>query len=240
MACKAGTADQRRTTAQGRTDRREHVLSEKLLLRDLLFEKIDVSRALPLLTLLHYLRSTRQASLYFALVDPVNRLPVTLCSLSPLEWKRIASRICAEVGVPRERVWDVSRVYSVDGAPHNAISLLLSRVRNYVRQNVPNADLLVTAVDPNLGFTGCSYRAAGWQQWMSVRARPYLYENGCYISVRQLRERFGTSSLMELRAEYPGRFEQSSVKLLDSMIFCCSVNGETTVVHDQERRRLRR
>ena len=47
----------------------------------------------------------------------------------------------------------------------------------------PPADLLVTAVDPNLGFTGCSYRAANWQQWMTVKARPYLYENGRYVSL---------------------------------------------------------
>ena len=104
----------------------------------------------------------------------------------------------------------------------------------------PLADLLVTAVDPNLGFTGGSYRAANWQQWMTVRARPYLYENGRYVTPRQLRERFGTSSLVELQAKYPGRFQQSRVRLLDSMIYCCSVNGETKVVPAQERRRLHR
>ena len=65
------------------------------------------------------------------------RLPVTLCSLSPLEWKRVGNQILHSLAIPRERVWDVSRVYSVDGAPRNAISLLLSRVRNYLRHNVP-------------------------------------------------------------------------------------------------------
>ena len=102
------------------------------------------------------------------------------------------------------------------------------------------ADLLVTAVDPNLGFTGCSYRAANWQQWMTVKARPYFYENGCYVSPRQLRERYGTASLIELKAKFPERFQQSRVRLLDSMIYCCSLNGETRVVLAQERRRLHR
>ena len=105
---------------------------------------------------------------------------------------------------------------------------------------MPIADLLVTAVDPNLGFTGCSYRAANWQQWMTVKARPYFYENGCYVSPRQLRERYGTASLIELQAKFPERFQQSRVRLLDSMIYCCNVNGETEVVLAQHRRRLHR
>ena len=104
-----------------------------------LFELIDPFRALPLLTSLHYLRSARQDSLYFALVDPIDRLPVSLCSVSPsrmevgfkieITWRNLLFR--------PERVWDVSRVYSVDSAPPNAISLLLSKVRVYFRRNLP-------------------------------------------------------------------------------------------------------
>ena len=41
---------------------RSHVPVEKFSLRELAFEEIDSSRALPLLTSLHYLRSARQDS----------------------------------------------------------------------------------------------------------------------------------------------------------------------------------
>jgi hypothetical protein len=217
-----------------------HVPTNSFSLPELAFEEIDSSRALPLLESLHYLRSSRQSSLYFALVDPINRLPVSLCSVSPLEWKRVATQISAQFAVPREGIWDVSRVYSVDSAPPHAISSLLSRVRTHLRRNTPSADLLITTVDANLGFTGGSYRAANWQQWMTIKARPYLYENCVHVTPRQLRERFGTSSLVQLQAKYPGRFQSSRVRLLDSMIYCCSVNGETKVVPAQERRRLNR
>ena len=30
---------------------------------------------------------------------------------------------------------------------------------------------------------------ANWHHWMTLRARPYFYENGHYVSPRQLRER---------------------------------------------------
>jgi hypothetical protein len=219
---------------------RNHRPVEKFSLRELDFEVIDPSRALPLLTALHYLRSARQDSLYFALVDPIDRLPVSLCSVSRLEWKCVSNQLDAQFAIRPGGAWDVSRVYSVDTAPANAISLLLSKVRVFFRRNFPTANLLVTVVDPNLGFTGSSYRASNWQQWMTVKARPYLYEYGRHITPRQLRERFGTSSLVELQAKYPGRFQTSRVRLLDSMIYCCSVNGETKVVPAHERRRLHR
>jgi hypothetical protein len=216
------------------------VTSKEFRIRELIFEEIEASRALPFLKSLHYLRSTRQGSLYFALVDPIDRLPITLCSLSPLEWRCVANQISKQFEISPRRVWEVARVYSVDAAPRNAISSLLSKVRKHLRRSGDSADLLVTAVDPNLGFTGSSYRAANWQHWMSIRARPYIYEDGRYVTPRQLRERFGTSSLVELQVKYPGRFQQSRARLLDTMIFCGSVTGETTAVPVPERRRLRR
>ena len=219
---------------------RSHLPVEKFSLRELDFEVIDPSRALPLLTSLHYLRSARQDSLYFALLDPTDRLPVSLCSVSPLEWKRVSNQLQEQFAVRQDSAWDVSRVYSIDSAPANAISLLLSKVRLYFRRNLSSANLLVTVVDPNLGFTGSSYRASNWQQWMTVKARPYLYEYDQHVTPRQLRERYDTASLSELQGRFPDRFQQSRVRLLDSMIYCCSVNGETKAVPAQQRRRLRR
>jgi hypothetical protein len=219
---------------------RGHVPLQQFALRELTFEEIEPSRALPVLTLLHYLRSARPASRHFALVDPIHRLPVTLCTLSALEWKCVGNHIRSRFAISQERIWEVSRVYSVDIAPRNAISSLLSRVRRYLRHSMPSVDLLVTAVDLSLGFTGGSYRAANWQQWMTVKARPYFYDNGYYVTPRQLRERYGTANLVELQTKYPGKFQQSTARLQDSIIFCCSVNGETKVVPAQSRLRLHR
>jgi hypothetical protein len=219
---------------------RGYVPSEQFALGDLAFEEVGPSIAHPVLTLLHYLRSARSGSRYFALVDPVRRLPVTLCSVSALQWKCVGNQIRSQFATSPERIWEISRVYSVDSAPRNAISLLLSRVRRYLRRNMPSIDLLVTAVDLNLGFTGSCYRAANWQQWMSVKARPYLYENRRYVTPRQLRERYGTASLVQLRVKFPGRFQKSRVTLPDTIIYCDDVNGDTRAVPAHERRRLHR
>jgi len=209
-----------------------HLISAgKAELQDLIFGPVLPAQAEAIFSSLHYLRSGRPGSLNFALIDPDDGLPVTACSVSPLEWRRIGAQVYARFGIPIGRIWDVSRVYSRNEAPPNAISFLLSRVRSTLRRGGYDAHLLITAVDPNLGFTGSSYRAANWRRWFTVQARPYLYHERRYISPRQLKHDFGTSNLAELQVRFPDqRFEQSRARLLDSMIFCCRVDGETEAV----------
>jgi hypothetical protein len=204
------------------------VSAREFALQDLVFAPIPAEGAEAVFGSLHYLKSARPGSLNFALLDPVGRLPVSLCGVAPLESRRIGGQIGARFGVTPERVWQVSGVYSSRAAPPNAISFLLARVRGALRRRVDDVDLLVTAVDPNLGFTGVSYRAANWQPWLTVAPRPYLYHERRHVSPRQLRQRFGTSALAELQARYPRqRFEQSQAKLRDFLIFCCRLTGET-------------
>ncbi|TWD83796.1 hypothetical protein FB561_4965 [Kribbella amoyensis] len=233
----------RRSGADLRADQariRALIPDSKFLLQELLFVRYSEADAARIFTNLHYLRSARPGSLNFALVDPVYRLPVSLCSVSPLEWRQVGRQLAVQFQVPRERAWDISRVYSFDIAPANAISYLLAKVRSYVRQECPGVDLLTTAVDPNLGFTGSSYRAANWHRWMSIAPRPYLYVDRQYASPRQLRARFGTANLAELKTRHPGSVQQSRATLLDSTIFCCRVRGETEFVAPDDQKRLRR
>lgn len=210
-------------------------------LPELRFAEIDEDLARPLLTHLHYLGSVRPGSRYFALLDPREGLPVALCSLSPLQWPRLEKKLEQQSGIPPERILDVSRVFAVDSAPRNCISTLLSRVRDAVRRTSRNIALLTTVVDPNLGFTGHSYRAANWQQWMTIKPRPYLYENGRFVTPRQLREQFGTTDFRELRRSHPRiTFQRSRTPLLDSLLYCCRTRGATEVIASEAMPRLHR
>ncbi|WP_343978124.1 hypothetical protein [Kribbella koreensis] len=191
-------------------------------------------------THLHYLRSARPGALNYALVDPLYGRPVSLCSVSPLEWRRVGRHIASRFEIAMDTVWDISRVYSFDVAPANAISYLLARVRSDIRRRRPDLQLLTTAVDPNLGFTGASYLAANWNRWMTIRPRPYLYYRGRYVSPRQLRTEFATTNVAELRSMHGGDFGLSRTQLLDSMIFCCRLKGETEVVPAGLQHRLHR
>jgi hypothetical protein len=219
----------------------EHLIpKDEYSLKDLRFTPLADGTADEIFSRLHYLRSARAGSLNFALVDPVHERPVTLCSVSPLEWALVSRQLRTQFDLPPGVAWDVSRVYSFDVAPPNAISFLLAKVRQVMR-TVTDARVLTTAVDPNLGFVGASYRAANWQQWMSVQPRPYLYVDGRYTSPRQLRLQYGGANLAELsRANPRSRFEQSRVRLLDSWIFCCRLQEITETVPRDAQRCLRR
>jgi len=219
---------------------RRLIPTNKVPLQDLQFVELETAKADAIFSHLHYLRSARPGSLNFALVDPVKGLPVSLCSVSPLEWRLVGRQISTQFQVPMSTIWDVSRVYSFDIAPANAISFLLAKVRARLRRGSENVQLLTTAVDPNLGFSGSSYRAANWQPWMTIQARPYLYFERRYASPRQLRRRFGTANLAELQSKQAGTFEQSSARLLDSTIFCCRIKGETETLAPGDVPRLRR
>ncbi|MEV5964423.1 hypothetical protein AB0L70_21810 [Kribbella sp. NPDC051952] len=144
-----------------------------------------------------------------------------------LDWRRLGSAIQQRYGVPPERVWDISRVYSFDVAPYNAISKLLGEVRRWIRRERPEVALLATTVDPNLGFAGASYRAANWQEWMRVRPRPYMYLHRRYITPRQLRIQFGTSNRQELQDQLGVPLEVSRAQLLGSSIYCSRLRGKT-------------
>jgi hypothetical protein len=225
--------------------RRDQAAAEDLIphgrfaLEDLLFERIPRYKADEVLGRLHYLRSARPGSVNLALLDPVHHLPVSICSISPLQWRRVASRIHKRFEIPQTRVLDVSRVYSCASAPPNAISVLLSRVRRALMHT--DYDLLTTSVDTNLGFTGASYRSTNWKHWITVQPRPYLYHNDEYASPRQLQRKFGSSNVAELRVTHPAeRFAISEVRLKNSLIFAMRLKGETESVSPEDLRPLHR
>lgn len=213
--------------------------SEFVKLDDLRFVACDDGASQDIFGNLHYLRSARAGSINYGLVDSVGR-PVALCSVSPFDWTRVGRQLTGQFGIAVGAVRDVSRVFSFDLAPRNAISYLLARVRREIRRTEPEVELLTTAVDPNLGFAGASYRAANWHRWMTIKPRPYLYFDREYVSPRQLRARFGTTKVDALKAAYGARFEVSRCDLLDSMIFCCRVKGPTENVPPAQQRRLHR
>jgi len=217
-------ADQARVRGLSPTDRFEQP-------RDLVFkEKYEESEANEVFANLHYLKNARPESKNFALVDPVHGRPISVCSISPLQWKPVTRQLYRQFDIPRENVWEISRMYSFDIAPPNVTSYLLARVRKAMRKDEPTAELLTTAMDPNVGFHGNSYRGANWKEWMKIQPRPYFYLDGDYVSPRQLRDRFGTASLERISANYGIEVTRSAAMLLPSSVFCWRISGATESV----------
>jgi hypothetical protein len=113
----------------------------------------------------------------------------------------------------------LSRMYSSYAAPKNTLSRTLAKTTAWLRHHHQRVKLLVTYCDPNLGFTGASYRAANWSLLGSERKRPYIYVDGEYTTLREIRQRYGTYEWGEVADLLGARVERSQVQLMPLQIY---------------------
>jgi hypothetical protein len=169
----------------------------------------------------HYLRSPRTDACVYGLFTPAGRLAV-VCTVSSLDVPRLAELVCADGASPASaRV--VSRVFAFEDAPKNSISYLLARVSR--AEHLAGVIELVTYVNPNLGFTGASYRASGWRLLGEERGTAYRYLDGRYITDRELARRFGPHDDGAYRSLLGPRFSVTAMPLLPLLIFGCGTRG---------------
>src|SRR5437660_2531916 len=112
----------------------------------------------------HYLGFHRRNSTYKGLYsnegEPDGTFPSSLVTVSPFDLYHLTPRLPA--GVRPENVLVVSRIYSFDWAPRNSTSFLLSSLTEWLRKNRPSVRMLMTYLNPNVGFNGASLRASNW------------------------------------------------------------------------------
>lgn len=187
--------------------------------RTLRFHNIDAERAHDLMQRFHYLRSPRTDGRAYGLSTTAGHL-VALCVSSPLD-----VALLHELLENRDRLSEtarvVSRVFAFEGAPHNTISYMLSRAaREEKRQGATD---FVTYVNPNMGFTGSSYRASGWQLLGTEPGTKYRYLDGRYITDRELTGRFGEYDDKGFNRLFGHRFAVSVMPLSPLLVFHTSL-----------------
>jgi len=172
----------------------------ELRLANLTFRPVPEEAARCILNEYHYLLSFRTGSMHFGLTDNANQWPWVLLSLSPFDLQNISN------GDPHfERSARVlSRVYAFPGAPRNAISFAISRLRRWLVLNQPQVSTLVTYLNPNLGFTGASYEADNWRLLGYEHGTRYTYLDGNYTTTRRIAQVLGGPSNL-LSAESVGQ-----------------------------------
>jgi hypothetical protein len=153
---------------------------EAIAIDELEVQVIERELAEPVLAHFHYLRSFRPDGVSVAALYR-DRI-AAVCSISPFDLTAIGERLpirsAAEAAV-------VSRVFAFDWAPRNVISYLLARAEHSPAVG-DEVRLLLTYLNPNLGFNGASYRAANWRQFGVEAGTHYAYLHGNYITDRQL------------------------------------------------------
>jgi hypothetical protein len=198
---------------------------------DLRLGNLEEARARTVLERLHYLRSHRPGSLYLAgfAADRV----AALLTFSALDLGRIASTLPHSLDA--EEVLVLSRVYAAGWAPRNSLSRLLAQAGRRLREHTHELKLLLTYLNPNVGFDGASYKAANWTLYGRERQTRYAYLDASYATDRELTRRFGTSNAGELRRSLGRRVAFSRMPLTPLKIYGFAL--EPTLRETLERRR---
>ncbi len=171
--------------------------------------RVDDTTALSLHRGLHYLGSPRPGGTHLGLFAqaPGHSEPVLLClaSINAFDLHHLVPRLIS----PREAKCSLvlSRLLSLPGAPHNAMSRLLGGVFLWLRNHQSSVEALLSYNNPNLGFLGTVYKATNWQLIGVDAKRPDMTLDGEYISLRELKARFGSFEFTDLRKKLGARLE---------------------------------
>jgi hypothetical protein len=165
----------------------------------------------------HYLSSFRQNSFHIGLRTLEENHLMALVTLSPFDLEHVAAYLPS--GIKTSQVMVVSRVYCFDWSPRNTISYLLSRAIKWIRRRAPSIKMVLTYVNPNLGFTGASYKAANWVVFGRELGTRYAYLDNQYVTDRNLASSFGTSDPRFLRKYLGTRFEVSTIGLNPLLLY---------------------
>jgi hypothetical protein len=175
----------------------------------------------------HYLGSPRSDGIHLGLytaTSPSDRHTLTgAVTLSALDIPHIRSSLPSNICA--DEVLVVSRLLGLRGAPPNAMSYLLGRTFDWVRTRRPDVKLLLTYLNPNLGFCGTVYRATNWLLFGREHKQHYLYLDGDYVTDRAMITAHKTNAWVELRNILGSRLSRSVVPLRPMDIYYYSMKG---------------
>jgi hypothetical protein len=200
--------------------------------KELEFARVDSETAAIVHRACHYIASPRNGDSFGLFTARDARLS-TLVTVSEFDLGHVAPQLPATV--ESAAVLVVSRVLSFDWAPRDCISYLLARVVDWLRKSRPGIKLLLTYVNPNIGFAGTSYRAANWQLFGWEWGTRCAYVNGRYRTDRQLIGEFGTAETLALRQLLGDRFAVNAVPLSPLMLFAYGLDAAVRIELAAER-----
>lgn len=185
-------------------------LAQLLALEELEFAEVDEAVARYICRTFHYLGSHRPGAQSYALLAPEGGV-VGLGVTAGCDVDRLRQLASAQLGDEAPRI--LARVFAFEGAPPNSLTRLFKLVAG--AEQLQGHGSLLTYVNPNMGFTGASYRAGNWQLLGEEVGTTYRYLDGNYVTDRELARLFGRSRLDEarLRGLFGDRYQRSAMRL---------------------------
>ncbi|HUS11311.1 MAG TPA: hypothetical protein VMZ30_12670 [Pyrinomonadaceae bacterium] len=160
------------------------ITQTSISLSDLHFCTVQDDIARSILDSFHYILSYREHSNHFGLrLKSSSEWPMVMVSLSQFDLKNVESALTKKNGQVASALV-LSRVFAFPVAPRNCFSFLMAKVREWVAENHPEIEVLVTYVNPNVGFSGASYKADNWSLIGEEHGTRYLYLDDDYKTER--------------------------------------------------------
>lgn len=190
--------------------RHEWTLTPGLKLEELDFAPVSGSEAATVCERFHYLSSARSDARSHGLVD-ANRKLVALAVTTACDVDRLRQCALDHLGDPNPRV--LARVFSFEGAPPNALTRLFKLVSRAEHEHGTRS--MVTYVNPNMGFTGASYRAGNWTVIGKEPGTTYRYLDCDYVTDRELARQIGRAKIDDtvLVRRFGARYQRSHMHL---------------------------
>lgn len=195
-----------------------------VLPHDLKFTEVSEIEARIIHERFHYLASYRADSIHLGLRTLADNRLVSLLTLSPFDLRHITSKLPCEIS--SSQVLVVSRVYSFDWAPANTISYLMGQVYKWLKWEKPDVKMLLTYINPNVGFGGSSLKASNWVFFGRESGTRYAYLDGLYTTDRELISRFGTSNPYQISHSLKERFQVTQFPLAPLLLFSYFLSKE--------------
>lgn len=161
---------------------------------EMVLTELDETRACLLHQRFHYLRSHRPG---IHLAGAIDGHVAVLLTFSSLDLGPIRAVLPAAVESASALV--LSRAYSTAWAPRNSLSRMLALAARELRARDPRLGLLLTYLNPGVGFDGASYKAANWSLFGFEHGTRYAYLDESYVTDRELTRLFGTSDTTALQ-----------------------------------------
>lgn len=159
----------------------------------------------------HYLGSPRKESMHLGLYARefgISRESLAAVgTFSRFDLSHMSDSLPAKIS--GDQVLVLSRFFAFHGSPRNTVSFAMSRMLRYVSEQSPHVKLILSYLNPNLGFTGASYRASNWSLFGIERKERYLFLDGRYVTDREMVSSYGTAKYDILKKHLGDRLERS-------------------------------
>lgn len=172
---------------------------------------------------LHYLAIPRRDATHrVVLVEETTDLPVLYLSFSPNSRKYTEPLLWA-FGLRMEEVAVAVRGYGSPRCPRNAMGLFLRMACQRVSRDFPHLRAILTDINPNWGYSGQSFREAGFID-VGLKHAPTSFVGEDYASRRDLAGRPGARAATQARCP-----------LVPTIIMLRPMTGQTDLAKSLER-----